>query len=54
MISQPASQLQLASLPAISQNVNLNQIQHLRKGHVNILIDSQLASQLQLASQQAI
>ena len=50
MTNHPASQLQLASHPAIWQNVNLTQIQNLGKAHINILIDGQSASQLQLAA----
>ena len=48
MTSQPASQ------QAIWQNVNLTQSQILGEGQVNILLDGQSASQLQLASQQTI
>ena len=52
---QPASQLQLASQPAIWQNVNLTQSQILGEGQVDILLDGQSANQpaiqLQMVSQ---
>ena len=45
MASQPASELQLASQPALWQNVNLTQSQILEEGQGDILLDGKSGSQ---------